>query len=112
MCGLLSGGSSGADVQPLYGDARVPYDCSHLFVAIDIGHFGDPAFIRAAAAAAAERVRGAARAPGVPRLFSPGEPEWHKRDQANGQVTLSGAVADMLVRMAKEMGVSASPLTP
>ena len=39
MCGLLSGGATGAAVQPLYGTADVPYDCSHLFIAIDTAHF-------------------------------------------------------------------------
>jgi LDH2 family malate/lactate/ureidoglycolate dehydrogenase len=110
MCGLLSGGASGSAVQPLYGDAAVPYDCSHLFIAIHTGHFGDPGAFRAAAAAAAERIRAGRRAPGVAQLFAPGEPEWRKREQAAGQVELAPAVADMLVRLAREMRVSSAPL--
>jgi LDH2 family malate/lactate/ureidoglycolate dehydrogenase len=97
-------------VQPLYGDAAVPYDCSHLFIAIDLAHFGDPAAFRAASAAAAERLRSGKRAPGVAQLFVPGEPEWRKREQAAGRVTLAPAVAGMLVRLAREMRVSAAPL--
>jgi LDH2 family malate/lactate/ureidoglycolate dehydrogenase len=110
MCGLLSGGASGGGVQPLYGDAAVPYDCSLLFIAIDTGHFGEPAAFRAAAAAAAEHIRNGKRAPGVAQLFAPGEPEWRKREQAGGQVRLAPAVADMLIRLAREMRVSAAPL--
>ena len=110
LCGLLSGGASGAGVQPLYGDPAVPYDCSHLFIAIDIAHFGDPAAIRAAAGAAAERVRAGKRAPGVAQLFAPGEPEWRRHQSAAGQVHLAPAVADMLIRMARELRVSAMPL--
>jgi LDH2 family malate/lactate/ureidoglycolate dehydrogenase len=110
LCGLLSGGASGSAVQPLYGDAAVPYDCSHLFIAIDAAHFGDPAGLRAAATAAAERVRCAKRAPGVSRLYAPGEPEWAKRENADGRVKLTPAVVDMLVRLAKELRVSALPL--
>ena len=110
MCGLLSGGASGSGVQPLYGDASVPYDCSHLFIAIDLAHFGDPAAFRAASAAAAERLRSGKRAPGVAQLFVPGEPEWRKRERAAGRVTLAPAVAGMLVRLAREMRVSAAPL--
>jgi len=110
MCGLLSGGASGSGVQPLYGDFAVPYDCSHLFIAIHTGHFGDPAAFRAASAAAAERLRAGKRAPGVAQLFAPGEPEWRKRDQAAGQVSLAPAVAAMLVRLAREMRVSPAPL--
>src|SRR5215831_15406452 len=110
LCGLLSGGASGAGVQPLYGDPAVPYDCSHLFIAINIAHFGDSAAIRAAAGAAAERVRSGKRAPGVAQLFAPGEPEWRRHQSAAGQVHLAPAVADMLVRMARELRVSAMPL--
>ena len=112
LCGLLSGGASGAAVQPLYGDAAVPYDCSHLFIAIDLAHFGDPAALRAAAAAAADRVRSGKRAPGVAQLFAPGEPEWRRRQGAAGQVHLAPAVAEMLTRMARELRVSAAPLAP
>jgi LDH2 family malate/lactate/ureidoglycolate dehydrogenase len=112
MCGLLSGGASGSGVQPLYGDFAVPYDCSHLFIAIDVAHFGDPAAFRAASAAAAERIRAGKRAPGVAQLFAPGEPEWRKREQAGGQVELAPAVADMLTRLAREMRVSPAPFAP
>ena len=112
MCGLLSGGASGSGVRPLYGDFAVPYDCSHLFIAIDVAHFGDPAAFRAASAAAAERIRAGKRTPGVAQLFAPGEPEWRKREQAQGQVELAPAVADMLKRLAREMGVSPAPLAP
>ena len=41
MCGLLSQGATGSQVRPLYGDFSVPYDCSHLFIAIDVAHFCD-----------------------------------------------------------------------
>jgi LDH2 family malate/lactate/ureidoglycolate dehydrogenase len=112
MCGLLSGGASGSGVQPLYGDFAVPYDCSHLFIAIHVAHFGDPAAFRAASASAAQRLRDGRRAPGVAQLFAPGEPEWRKRAQAQGQVELAPAVADMLVRLAREMRVSPVPLAP
>jgi len=111
MCGLLSGGASGAAVQPLYGDASVPYDCSHLFMAIDVAHFGDPAVFRAAAAAAAQRIRDGKRAPRVSELYAPGEPEWRCAQSSHGTVLLTPAVADMLVRSACELDVSAAPLS-
>src|SRR5581483_7768779 len=100
MCGLLSGGATGAAVQPLYGDAGVPYDCSHLFIAIDVAHFGDPVTLRRLAADAAERVRTGKRAPGVEHVYAPGEPEWRKRQVAAGKVSLTPAVAAMLARLA------------
>ena len=101
LCGVLSGGATGSAVQPLYGNASTPYDSSHLFIAIDIAHFGDRAAMRAAATAAAERIRAGAHAPGAARLFTPGEPEWVKRESAAGQVMLPGAVADTLLRLRK-----------
>jgi LDH2 family malate/lactate/ureidoglycolate dehydrogenase len=112
LCGILSGGAMGGTVQPLYGDAATPYDSSHLFIAIDIAYFGDRAKLRAAATAAAERIRAGAHAPGVARLFTPGEPEWAKREGAAGRVMLPPAVADTLRRLAKELRVPADALTP
>ena len=52
LCGLLSQGAFGAQVRPLYGDFSVPYDCSHLFIAIDVGHFCDLAWFKRQAAEA------------------------------------------------------------
>jgi LDH2 family malate/lactate/ureidoglycolate dehydrogenase len=110
MCGLLSGGASGGAVRPLYGDLSVPYDCSHLFIAIDVAHFCDLDGFRMQAAAAADRIRSGQRAPGVEQLFAPGEPEWRKRERSGGTVELAPAVADMLVKFARELGISAAPL--
>src|SRR5215471_17118834 len=110
LCGLLSQGATGAEVRPLYGDFGVPYDCSHLFIAIDVAHFGDPAWFREHAAAAAERIRAGKRAPGVDQIFTPGEPEWRRRQRAAGSVTLDPPVVAMLRRYAGELGVSAALL--
>jgi LDH2 family malate/lactate/ureidoglycolate dehydrogenase len=110
MCGLLSDGATGAQVQPLYGDLSMPYDCSHLFIAIDVAHFCGLESFRARTAAAAERIRSGRRAPGVETLFAPGEPEWRRREHAAGKVALAPAVAAMLVRFARELGVSTHPL--
>jgi LDH2 family malate/lactate/ureidoglycolate dehydrogenase len=110
MCGLLSGGASGDKVNPLYGDPAVPYDCSHLFIAIDVAHFCDPAWFRAQAAAAAQGIRGGKRAPGASELSVPGEPEWRRAQSAAGEVRVERAVADKLVKLAQELHVSADPL--
>jgi LDH2 family malate/lactate/ureidoglycolate dehydrogenase len=112
LCGILSGGAMGGAVQPLYGNASTPYDSSHLFVAIDLSHFGDSGAMRALATGAAERIRAGARAPGVERLFAPGEPEWVKRENAAGQVMLPPAIVETLQRLAKELRVSADAIAP
>jgi len=110
MCGLLSGGASGPKVKPLYGDPSSPYDCSHLFIAIDVGHFCDPSWFRAEAAAKAARIRDGKRAPGIAKLFLPGEPEWQRRQSAKSQVKLDCAVANTLIKVAESLKVSAEPL--
>jgi len=109
LCGLLSQGASGAQVRPLYGDFTVPYDCSHLFIAIDIAHFCDLGWFRAQAANAAERIRSGKRAPGATQLFTPGEPEWQRRHRSGGQVLVEPAVAEMLQRYAERLGVQPTP---
>lgn len=110
ICGLLSGGASGDKVKPLYGDAAVPYDCSHLFMAIHVGHFCDLSRFRSEATAAAQRIRLGRRALGVTRLFSPGEPEWQRSESAGRTVTLERTVADNLIKVAEALQVSAEPL--
>jgi LDH2 family malate/lactate/ureidoglycolate dehydrogenase len=110
ICGLLSGGAIGNGVQPLYGDSSVPYDCSHLFLAIDVAHFCDLDIFRSRAAAAAEHVRSSRRARGTGALLSPGEPAWQKRERSGDHVQITMPVAQMLLRIASELGVSTAPL--
>lgn len=106
LCGLLAQGATGPQVQPLYGDYAAPYDCSHLFIAVDVAHFCDLETFRQQAAAAAERIRNGARAPGVAELFAPGEIEWRRERAAGGVVALDEPVAAMLTRYAGELGVA------
>jgi len=109
MCGLLSQGATGSQVRPLYGDFSVPYDCSHLFIAIDVAHFCDIDWFRQQTAVAADRIRSGKRAPGVAQLFTPGEPEWRRRERSGGHVHLEPSVVAMLTRFANELGVTETP---
>jgi len=106
MCGLLSGGAIGGEVRPLYGDRAEPYDCSHLFLAIDLGHFGDPATLRRRAADVARQVREGRRAPGTERLFTPGEPEWRHAAARDGVVDLADSVAAGLLDTASTLEIT------
>ncbi|HEY0920112.1 Ldh family oxidoreductase [Devosia sp.] len=110
LSGILSGGAAGTAVRALYQNDRQPYDCSHLFIAIDFGHFGDPATLRGAVTAYAARIREGRRAPGVDRLYLPGEPEWQRRQDAGGRVALPDAVRMTLLRLARELGVDTGEL--
>ncbi|RAI43567.1 lactate dehydrogenase [Rhodoplanes roseus] len=103
MCGLLSGGAIGDAVTPLYGDLSVPYDCAHMFVAVDVAHFTDLGDFRRATAQAGERIRSAPRTAGVERLYTPGEIEWERRRAGAGRVRLPASVAATLDRLTTEM---------
>ena len=105
MCGLLSQGATGLQVRPLYGNFDVPYDCSHLFIAISVSDFCDVDWFRQQTAAAADRIRSGQRAPGVQQLYAPGEPEWRCKERSGGQVRLESPVMAMLTRIANELGV-------
>ncbi len=104
LCGILSGGAMGSDVMPLYGSADVPYDCSHVLIAIDVGHFGDAATARARVEAFCNAIRDGAKAPGVDRLFTPGEPEWQRRTKWGDEVPLDASVLNALKELARELG--------
>ena len=56
------------------------------------------------------RIRAGKLAPGVAQLFVPGEPEWRRRESANGIVKLESAVAGNLIKLAQDLKVSAEPL--
>lgn len=79
LCGVLSSGAWGSQVKPLYGDRSIPYDCSHFFLAIDVRRFRPLEEFREEVVVAAARVRTSKMAPGVSRLYTPGEIEWRRR---------------------------------
>lgn len=109
LCGALSGGAWGEAVRPLFGDPAVPYDCSHFFLAMDVAFFGDRDEVAAACARAAARIRASRPAPGVERVYAPGEPEWRRRQDvraAGDVVRVPPAVADAIEAAARALGVT------
>jgi LDH2 family malate/lactate/ureidoglycolate dehydrogenase len=105
LCGGLSGGAVGAEVRPLYGDPALPYRCSQLFVAIDAGHFPVAETFAARVQDQAARVSGSKRAPGVERIYAPGELA-HATRLGNGKTcTLSRQTLDSLVEAAGKAGL-------
>ena len=110
LCGGLSSGALGAEVKPLYGDPAVPYGCSHLFLAIDIGHFPAGAELPARAAAQVGRVAGSRRAPGVARVYAPGELAHATRAASAGTCRLAPETVRGLVDAAAKVGVTLDPL--
>jgi LDH2 family malate/lactate/ureidoglycolate dehydrogenase len=105
LCGGLSGGAIGAEVRPLYGDPALPYQCSQLFLAIDVGHFPVAETFAARVQDQAARVSASKRAPGVERIYAPGELA-HATRLANGETCmLSRQTLDSLVAAAGKAGI-------
>ncbi|MFI7061038.1 Ldh family oxidoreductase [Kribbella sp. NPDC050124] len=75
LTGVLSGGGWGDRVRPLYREPGRPNDCAHLFLAIDPELLGGVDSFRRRSSGLAARVRDSATAPGVSRLYLPGEIE-------------------------------------
>ncbi len=106
LCGGLSGGAVGPEVQPLYGDPAVPYRCSHLFLAIDIGHFPAGEQLPARAAAEVARVSASRKAPGVDRVYAPGERIHAARARSAGVCRLAPETVRSLIAAGAKVGVA------
>ncbi len=108
LCGGLSGGAVGAEVRPLYNNAATPYDCSHAFLAIDPAFFADDFAGRVADRA--NRVSASARAPGVERVYAPGELTWSTKQASRGVCRISVETADSLRAAAVSLGADLAGL--
>lgn len=110
LCGGLSGGAIGAEVKPLYGDPAVPYGCAHLFLAIDPARFGVEDALAARVAAFARSVRESKPAPGVERVYAPGDVEAARRTANAGACPVPADVLEKLVAVGQRCGVPTAPL--
>jgi LDH2 family malate/lactate/ureidoglycolate dehydrogenase len=102
LCGGLSGGAIGDEVNPLYGDPAKPYRCSHLFIAIDPARFGADFATRVSRFA--EKIRKSNRAPGVERIYAPGDLERARREATGGECRLAPEVIASLNACAAKLG--------
>jgi LDH2 family malate/lactate/ureidoglycolate dehydrogenase len=82
LCGGLSGGAITDEVNPLYGDPKQPYRCSHFFVGIDPGAFGIQN-LPSRVSSVQQKTRSARRTPGSDTIHAPGDLERARR-AANG----------------------------
>jgi LDH2 family malate/lactate/ureidoglycolate dehydrogenase len=106
LCGGLSGGAVGAEVRPLYGDPADPYRCAHFFLAIHAGHFPVAEGFAERVGEQAARVSRSKRAPGVERVYAPGELVWATRQASAGVCRLDAPTVRSLVATAARVGVS------
>ena len=105
LCGGLSGGAIGPDVRPLYGDASEPYRCSQVFIAIDTGAFPEGGNVAERVSEQAKRVSNSKRAPGIDRVYAPGELAYATRQKNAGICTLSRQTFDSLIAAGKSAGI-------
>lgn len=105
MCGMLSSGVWGDDVSGLHKDLDKPFDASHFFLAINVAHFRPLEDSLKESGRAAKRVRTSKRAPGVSRIYTPGERRWEALRTSGGKIRLEAAQVNALKRQARELGV-------
>ena len=105
LCGALSGGGVGAQVQPLYGDAAVAYNCSHTFMAIDAARAHGGQGIAAEVTDLAQAIRDSKRAPGVSTVYAPGDLERERRLQHAQGIPLSSDLVGQLHQEAEAAGL-------
>ena len=95
LSSLLSGAAYGTETGDMVSGARPGVD-GHIFMAVNVEFFCDPAELRARVDAAIRDIRSSRRQEGVERLYSPGELE-HQTEQRHrregiplNQETMSG----------------------
>lgn len=105
MTGVLSSGAFGVD--PYADPAR--QNVSHLFLALDIAWFIEPADYRARMGRFIDMIKASNLRPGFDEVLVPGELEERRaREKASGGVPLDRAVFDDLVALGRELTVALS----
>ncbi|MEO3856634.1 Ldh family oxidoreductase [Acrocarpospora sp. B8E8] len=104
LTGVLSGGGFGGGVRGLYADVSVPNNCAHFFLALEVAAFGDPVDFAKRMECLAAEVTGSPAAPGVDRLYLPGQIEADRRTAAAVGVRVEASVLAALRRTAGEVG--------
>jgi len=105
LCGAISGGGMMDAVTPLYGNAAQPYNCAHAFIAVDAARLHNGQGIAAQVDAVARAIRQSPKAPGVERVYAPGDLERRLQKASNGCCALSGDLLGSLNAAARQLGV-------
>lgn len=105
LCGALSGGGVGSQIQPLYGDVAVAYNCSHAFIAIDAARAHGGQGIAAEVTDLAQAIRDSKRAPSVSTVYAPGDLERERRQQHAQGIPLSSDLVGQLHQEAETAGL-------
>jgi LDH2 family malate/lactate/ureidoglycolate dehydrogenase len=105
LCGGLSDGAIGAEVRPLYGNPADPYRCSQFFLAIDAAHFPPGDRFAQRVNDQVQRVSNSKKAPGVDRVYAPGELVFATRTASGSTMHLAPKTAQSLVEAASRAGI-------
>ncbi len=97
----FSGGAAGSEIGTMHGDPQAPWECSWLFLAIDVERFGLSMPYAARVAELAAEVRKAAP---DPSLAIPGDRKRAARARAGGVITLAAGTAAGLEALSRELG--------
>lgn len=85
VCGPLSGALTGPFIAALYTGLDRPQGLGHLFAAVDVAAFADPAEFRRQVDESIRAIRALRPAAGFDRVYLPGEPEWHNEQNNRSQ---------------------------
>jgi len=88
----------------LYGNAAQAYNCAHSFIAIDSTRLNEGAGIAAQVDALADTIRQSPKAPGVERIYAPGDVERRHRQESRGRCMLSADLLERLNALAQQAG--------
>lgn len=106
-CGPLAGALTGPHIAPLFGDTARPQRLGHLFMALDVAAFTDPATFAREVDASIRAVRSLPPAHGFERVLLPGEREWEEeqRSRREGVAIAPGTLA-ALAALERELGIA------
>ncbi len=106
LCGILTGASFLSGIRVWINESGVPADQGHAFIAIDVNAIMPIETFKARMDAMIREIRSAPRAPGVERIYLPGEMEWERREQAlRDGMHLPDYVLSNLLGLAEDVGM-------
>jgi LDH2 family malate/lactate/ureidoglycolate dehydrogenase len=109
LSSILSGAAYGAELGSMETGPTAGRD-GHCFAALSVAAFEDPAVFLARVDAAIRQVRTSRRAPGVSRLYAPGELEHDTQQQyLAGGIPLNPVILADLARTTRALGIYPSP---
>ena len=104
---MLSGAHFGTEVTHMYEDFERPQNIGHLFCALPIALFEDPQVYNRRVVKAARDIRGVRCAPGVNRIYLPGEREAALyAERSTSGVPVARAVLAELEEVGRRFGVT------